>query len=58
MALWFGWFGFNGGSQLAWGGDDTVTATTIVLFNLSAAAGAIGFITTWLWYGKPILYKH
>ena len=55
MALWFGWFGFNGGSQLAWGGDDTVAATTIVLYtNLSAAAGAIGaLITTWLWYGKP-----
>ena len=55
MALWFGWFGFNGGSQLAWGGDDTVAATTIVLFtNLSAAAGAIGALfTTWVWYGKP-----
>ena len=55
MALWFGWFGFNGGSQLAWGGDDTVTATTIVLFtNLSAAAGAVGALfTTWFWYGKP-----
>lgn len=55
MALWFGWFGFNGGSQLAWGGDNTVGATTVVLFtNLGAAAGAIGaLITTWLWYGKP-----
>ncbi len=55
MALWFGWFGFNGGSQLAWGGDDTVAATTIVLFtNLSAAAGAVGALfTTWVWYGKP-----
>ena len=55
MALWFGWFGFNGGSQLAWGGEDTVAATTIVLFtNLSAAAGAVGALfTTWIWYGKP-----
>ena len=55
MALWFGWFGFNGGSQLAWGGDNTVAATTIVLLtNLSAAAGAVGALfTTWLWYGKP-----
>ena len=55
MALWFGWFGFNGGSQLAWGGDNTVTATTIVLLtNLSAAAGAVGALfTTWIWYGKP-----
>ena len=55
MALWFGWFGFNGGSHLAWGGEDTVAATTIVLFtNLSAAAGAVGALfTTWIWYGKP-----
>ena len=55
MALWFGWFGFNGGSQLAWGGENTVTATTIVLFtNLSAAAGAVGaLVTTWILYKKP-----
>ena len=55
MALWFGWFGFNGGSQLAWGGDNTVAATTIVLLtNLSAAAGAVGALfTTWVWYAKP-----
>ena len=55
MALWFGWFGFNGGAQLAWGGDNTVAATTIVLLtNLSAAAGAVGALfTTWVWYGKP-----
>ena len=55
MALWFGWFGFNGGSQLAWGGENTVTATTIVLFtNLSAAAGAVGaLVTTWVLYKKP-----
>jgi Amt family ammonium transporter len=55
MALWFGWFGFNGGSQLAWGGENTVAATTIVLLtNLSASAGAIGaLLTTWIWYGKP-----
>ena len=59
MALWFGWFGFNVGSQLAWGGDDTVAATTIVLFtNLSAAAGAVGaLVTTWIWYGKPDIVK-
>ena len=55
FALWFGWFGFNGGSQLAWGGDDTVAATTIVLYtNLAASAGAIGALfTTWIYYGKP-----
>ena len=55
--LWLGWFGFNGGSQLAWGGDDAVAASTVVLItNLAAAAGALGaLITTWIWYGKPHL---
>ena len=55
--LWLGWFGFNGGSQLAWGGDDAVGASTVVLItNLAAAAGALGaLITTWIWYGKPHL---
>jgi len=55
--LWLGWFGFNGGSQLAWGGDDAVGASTVVLItNLAAAAGALGaLVTTWIWYGKPNL---
>jgi Amt family ammonium transporter len=55
--LWLGWFGFNGGSQLAWGGDDAVGASKVVLItNLAAAAGALGaLITTWVWYGKPHL---
>ena len=55
--LWLGWFGFNGGSQLAWGGNDAVAASTVVLItNLSAAAGALGaLVTTWIWYGKPHL---
>ncbi|MDA0316449.1 MAG: ammonium transporter [Bacteroidetes bacterium] len=55
--LWLGWFGFNGGSQLAWGGDDAVAASAVVVVtNLAAAAGALGaLITTWIWYGKPNL---
>lgn len=55
--LWFGWFGFNGGSQLAWGGDDATGASNVVLItNLAAAAGGLGaLITTWIWYGKPNL---
>ena len=55
--LWLGWFGFNGGSQLAWGGADAIGASTVVLItNLAAAAGALGaLITTWIWYGKPNL---
>lgn len=55
--LWLGWFGFNGGSQLAWGGADATGASTVVLItNLAAAAGALGaLLTTWIWYGKPHL---
>ena len=55
--LWFGWFGFNGGSQLAWGGSDSIAASSAVLVtNLAAAAGGLGaLITTWIWYGKPNL---
>ena len=55
--LWFGWFGFNGGSQLAWGGDDAVGASMVVLVtNLAAAAGAVGALAlTWVRFGKPNL---
>lgn len=55
--LWFGWFGFNGGSQLAWGGADSIAASNVVLVtNLAAAAGGVAaLITTWIWYGKPNL---
>lgn len=55
--LWLGWFGFNGGSQLAWGGDDAIGASNVVLItNLAAAAGGVGaLVTTWIWYGKPNL---
>ncbi len=55
--LWLGWFGFNGGSQLAWGGADATGASTVVLItNLAAAAGGLGaLVTTWIWYGKPNL---
>ncbi|WP_324023293.1 ammonium transporter [Maribacter sp. BPC-D8] len=55
--LWLGWFGFNGGSQLAWGGDDTIAAGSVIInTNLSAAIGAIAALfLTWLRYGKPDL---
>jgi Amt family ammonium transporter len=41
--LWFGWFGFNGGSQLALGSALDVTAMAIVYVNtnLAAAAGVV-----------------
>ena len=44
--LWFGWFGFNGGSQLAIGtiGDAVSVATVIVNTNMAAAGGVIAAI--------------
>ena len=41
--LWFGWFGFNGGSQLALGSkvDANAIALVIVNTNMAACSGAI-----------------
>jgi Amt family ammonium transporter len=43
FVLWFGWFGFNGGSQLALGSALDVSAMAIVYVNtnLGAAAGVV-----------------
>ncbi len=38
--LWFGWFGFNGGSVLS--GDPELVSLIFVTTSLAAAAGAIG----------------
>ena len=56
--LWFGWFGFNPGSQLAATGEVNRIAISHVFLttNLAAAAGgAATMIVTWLKYGKPSL---
>ena len=44
--LWLGWFGFNGGSQLAFGGaaDAVAVATVFVNTNLAAASGVIAML--------------
>jgi Amt family ammonium transporter len=48
--LWFGWFGFNGGSALAANG---LAASAFVVTNTSAAAGALTWLAaSWL-KGKP-----
>ncbi|MFZ7121324.1 MAG: ammonium transporter [Eubacteriaceae bacterium] len=54
--LWFGWFGFNPGSQLAASGAENAQAisTIFVTTNLAAAAGAIvAMAITWIKYKKP-----
>ena len=56
--LWLGWFGFNGGSQLALGslGDATDVSRIFVNTNVAAAAGAVAaLILTQVVYGKPDL---
>ncbi|MXY43388.1 MAG: ammonium transporter [Dehalococcoidia bacterium] len=51
--LWFGWFGFNGGSQLALGSAADAVSMSIVLVNTNLAAAA-GVITA-LAVSRPIL---
>ncbi|MCC7568264.1 MAG: ammonium transporter, partial [Candidatus Methanofastidiosa archaeon] len=49
--LWFGWFGFNPGSELAATSSIALIATTT---NLAAAAGGLAAIlTTWIKLKKP-----
>jgi Amt family ammonium transporter len=49
--LWFGWFGFNAGSQLA---ADGVAGSAFLVTNTSAAAGALTWmIIEWLVNKKP-----
>ena len=53
--LWFGWFGFNGGSQLALGSAADATAIAIVYVNtnLAAASGVVvAMILTQLLFKK------
>ena len=49
--LWFGWFGFNGGSALA---ADGVAVQALVNTNVAAAAGALTWLLlTWYRTQKP-----
>lgn len=55
FVLWFGWFGFNGGSQLALGSalDATAIAIVYVNTNLAAAGGVVtAMVLTQVLYGK------
>lgn len=54
--LWFGWFGFNPGSQLAASGEVNRVAISHVFLttNLAAVAGGVAtMMVTWFKYGKP-----
>jgi len=56
--LWFGWFGFNGGSQLAMGTAADVAAISNIYINtnLAAAGGVVvAIVLTMLFYKKTDL---
>jgi ammonium transporter, Amt family len=49
--LWFGWFGFNGGSALA---SNSLAVSAVVTTNLAAAAAAVSWmLLDWTIKGKP-----
>lgn len=49
--LWFGWFGFNGGSALA---ANELAVSALVTTNLAAAAGGVSWmLVDWITKGKP-----
>ena len=52
--LWFGWFGFNGGSALAAGGLSAVAFVTTHIAAVSATL--LWVIIEWLHRGKPTMF--
>lgn len=52
MILWFGWFGFNGGSGLT--ADESI-GQILLNTHLAGAAGVVGFVLTRITIGGKIL---
>ena len=56
--LWFGWFGFNPGSQLGATGKENITAIAHIALttNMAAAAGSFSaLLISWMRYKRPAL---
>ena len=52
--LWFGWFGFNGGSVLS--ADPKMVSYVFVTTFIAACSGILAsMIATWIFHGKPDL---
>lgn len=53
VLLWFGWFGFNAGSELA---ADGIAANAFLVTNVAAATGALSWMMVeWITFKKPTL---
>ncbi len=51
--LWFGWFGFNAGSQLA---ADGIAANALLVTNIAACIGGLGWMAMeWYIHKKPTI---
>jgi Amt family ammonium transporter len=51
--LWFGWYGFNGGSAF---GANTIAGVAVLTTTIATAAGAVAWmLLEWLVYKKPTL---
>jgi Amt family ammonium transporter len=58
LILWMGWFGFNGGSQLAISGFENANAVAKIFVNTNTAAASgliVAMIFSKLWLGKTAL---
>ncbi|QDV78982.1 ammonium transporter [Botrimarina mediterranea] len=56
--LWFGWYGFNPGSQLAFQGTSDIDMVMHCAVTTTLSAGAGGLVATilsWVMFGKPDL---
>ena len=51
--LWFGWYGFNGGSVFRETGQAPLVFLNTTL--ASVAGGAAALALTWKWFGRPIV---
>ncbi|MGE0201605.1 MAG: ammonium transporter [Candidatus Melainabacteria bacterium] len=50
ILLWFGWFGFNGGSAL---GANELAVHAIITTNIAAAAASLAWMALSWWEGRP-----